>query len=338
MARRNNKDAYITDQFIAQNLIEIEKPTTNIRTIIFMVVVIFLVIGGVGLGIYFNRDKINWEIRLPWQDEDDPPLFEFGNKSKGKGKNNSKQEIVIPEIFPSSTNFRGLGMNPKDLKRDNKGYTFTLELTPAEVVRNIRIEKAIVDGYVIDLGIDVGEITEVTRTIEVRINQTDLDRYNILSFSRLGIFVSLDKNDSHGDNTHIQGYFNFKMHNNITYDNDVKGTIEIYRYKNDGDDNILYYYKTEADKDNTYIYFYFENSDFTIKRFSIKKLLINGELFDGAELNAEVFRGARDIFYITIPKKKVKEVENFSVSLFITEQNDENEKNNAIYVTPEYTR
>ncbi len=140
--------------------------------------------------------------------------------------------------------------------------------------------------------------------------------------------VDLKKNEAYS------GIYTPPIVNNITYDNDVDGLIEIYNEK----DNQLSYYKTETDKDNTYLYFYFNNKSRMLKEVIVKKLLINGELFPMEDFKKEIYYNARDIFYLTIPKKKVRNIDNFTVSFFITNVNEKAYHNSTVYQTNEYNK
>lgn len=335
MAKRN-RNKNVPDQFIVQNLIEIEKPKNNKASIIFMCVIVLLVVAGVGTVVFINRDKINWEFRLPWQDEDDPPIF--GGGASGKKGNTAKQELVIPEIMAGSSGVGGLDLSAKDLTHDDKGYEFTAVLNTKEVISNITIDKVTLDGYPFTIDKEVGNLSKDSMEVKVRINQTDLDKYNMMAFSKMGIFYSFETSDESTASNRRTVLFNANINNKISYDNNIKGIIEIFRYGSNSKNtssNVLYYYKTETDKDNTYIYFYFENVNEQNKTFTIKRLLINDELYDYEDFKFSVFRQSRDIFYLTIPKKKVREIANFNVSFFITEERG-GDGLNSTYITTEY--
>jgi len=81
-----------------------------------------------------------------------------------------------------------------------------------------------------------------------------------------------------------------------------------------------------------------ENRD-EIKNIKVKKLLINDELYDYSELNEVLYAGAEKIFYIVIPKNKVKEVKSFNISFFIINNAKEQDDKvfPAIYSTLEYS-
>ncbi|HIS18714.1 MAG TPA: hypothetical protein IAC02_08930, partial [Candidatus Coprovivens excrementavium] len=99
----------------------------------------------------------------------------------------------------------------------------------------------------------------------------------------------------------------------------------------------LNYYETITDQDNTYIYFDIKNDTYNSnKQVRIKKLIINGELYDYQDLDFKLYRGAENIFSIVIPKSKIKEVESFTVSFFITSYLDDEVL--GIYMTNDYTK
>lgn len=333
---RKNKNNNNTDAFIAQSLIEIERPTNNRATIIFVCFIILLIVGGVGVYLYTHRDKFDWEIRLPWQSPDEPPIF--GGNSKDKDKNKEKLDLVIPEIIEAKLPIQDSEVSFANLKHDDKGYTFITKIkNDKNPGFSFKIEKVLLDGYAFSVDATFENIDYGTHEYTVRINQTDLDRYKIESFSKMLVFYTYT---SSRDNKTVEGDFNIRITTRINYDNEMKNILEIYSYApkgTKGNNNILYFNRVDSDKDNHYIYFYFENTEKFIKEITIKRLLINEELYEYDDFKVEVYKKSHDIFYLTIPKKKVREIENFNVSFFITTIM-KNPDMNATYISSEYSK
>ena len=80
-----------------------------------------------------------------------------------------------------------------------------------------------------------------------------------------------------------------------------------------------------------------ENTKFNIE-LKIKKLIINDRLYDMPEFVEAIPKGSGTIFAIKIPEKKIKKVENFTVSFFILEYNIAGTSYNSIYSTNDYTK
>jgi hypothetical protein len=66
--------------------------------------------------------------------------------------------------------------------------------------------------------------------------------------------------------------------------------------------------------------------------------MINDRLYDMPEFIEVLPKGSGTIFAIRIPEKKIKEVENFTVSFFILEYNTTGTSYNSIYSTNDYTK
>lgn len=323
---KKNKNM-ITDQFIAQNLIEIEKPTNNKMAISLIIAVILLVLVGGGLILFLNRDKFDWELKLPWsKKEEERPLVVVDDD-----KRKEKLDLIVPKFTPKDYTLGELKFKFSDMVHTEKGYEFKVEVaTTSRKEYSVKADKVLIDNYAFNVNFSIDRVSSTGVGGTIKVAQTDLDKYGIISFSKLIVYFSYTDIQSGEENLQK---VDVTIVNNIKYDNDVKGLIEIYNLN----DTKLSYYRIDTDKDNTYIYFHVKNNSNYKKVISIKKLLINDEIYDYKDLNAEVYNLAQDIFYITIPKKEVKKVNNMKVSFFITGKAPV-EKNDAIYITTDYSK
>ncbi len=325
MSKKNKN--MITDQFIAQNLIEIEKPSNNRMAISLIIAVILLVLVGGGLILYINRDKIDWEFKWPWnKKEEERPLVVVDDD-----KRKEKLDLVVPILTPREYSLGGIIMEFSDMIHTEKGFEFKINLKTEEwETFSVKADKIVVDGYAFDLNFSVDKVSTTPVDGTIKIAQTDLDRYGIISFSKLILYLKFTNLET--EKEELQK-IDLALTNHIRYDNEIKGLIEIHNQN----DTKLSYYRVDTDKDNTYIYFHARNFNNFKKIIRIKKLLLNGEIYEYTDLNVEVYNLSQEIFYITIPKKDVKKVNNMTISFFIIGKAPV-EKNDAIYITNEYSK
>lgn len=326
MARRDSNNG---------NIVHVEKRATN-KFGLFLVII--LALGAAGYGGYFlyqHRAEIDWNIEIPWKKGE-----EEGEDKKTAGENtenkkNSNTDLVLPITLDNTFNVDGGTLRVYEPKADDKGYTIKLDYTVEKENGELVIEKILLNGYEtsteltmedeFDQGLTKENQQPTTETI--RLLKTELDSLNIHGISSLIFFYKVNTETTEGKLSRKE----IKVYNTLEFESGFKGLIEVYKNNN----TELYYYQTKTDKDNTYIYFDFKNTDYnTTRQIKIKKLLINGKLYEYTDLNFELYRGAENIFYLTIPKEKIKNVEEFSVAFFILAKTDGDIS--AIYITNDF--
>ncbi len=296
------------------NVVRMEKKATNKIGLFF---VILLAVGGFGYGGFYlfqHRKEIDWELKLPWSKEKDEEDNEKTDSKKDNG--GSKNAGLDGRLVVPSLNEKEFGENQGKLKlynirTDSKGYYIDVDFKTSAPSSTLTIFKVLVDGYDTSVTLRITDIADDEATTStILIPKTELDALKIVSFNKLDIYYKIDTPEKEGvlSRREIQAY------NKIEYDNTLKGLIEFYN-ANEVKGN---FYKVTDDKENTYIYFYFINENRNApKNVKIRRLLINGELFEYKDFNLDIYCGTNKVFYLTIPKKKVKKVENFTISFSI---------------------
>lgn len=309
-----------------EGLLRVEKKSTN-KVGIFIVVILFLALVAAS-GYYFYRNGISLDFSLPWQT--DKSKSENNKNAQGQSGSKTKNQYDDPKF--DDTKFSGsydYDITFTNFRKVKLGYDMDITITNSTVPYSFTLEKILVDGY--DTSASFTQKLEPHQSVTetVRINQTELDALDITAFSELTFYIkTVDANGKEKieDETILSKAL--KKANNARV-----GLIEIDR-KNQ---TIVNYYKTQEDKDNTYIYFDFKNySAGRIQLISVKKLKINGQIYEYKDLNETVYHGAEKVISLTIPKKDFKKVENFSISF--TMLNEINDKKTAAYITNEYSR
>lgn len=323
---------------IDEDMIHFEKRAAN-KKAIFLVVFLFIAILGIGgFFIYKYRDKFDWNLTLPWEKDEEYEILGNNNGPSTIPKNeNSNNKLIVPtlngEVYKNDTAL----IKFYDMAADDKGYTFKIDFTATKGTVTIDIEKILIDGFdttstlTLSDTVDLGSSEPTTSTI--RILKTELDALNITCFKRLTFYYRLNAPESNNKLNRID----VPVFSGVDFNNSIEGLVQMF----DNGDTLARYYRTLTDKDYTYIYFDFLNNNRNIsKKIKIKKLLINGELYD-CKLDELVFAGAEKIFYLPISRKEIKDIESFTVSFFIIDSNMENYNDNSVttvYTTPEYTR
>ncbi len=318
------------------NVVRMEKRATN-HFGLFLVIIIS--IAGFGFGGYYlykNREKFDWNIKLPWQKDTDEQGNSNQNTNKGlfgNKKNNKVNQLVVPSMSDQKFSVNDCDVKLYDIKGDDKGYTFSVDLKSNYTSATLTIEKVLIDGFDTSAKLTITDFSDSEGTPTsgtVRVDKSELDALGIYAFKNLTIYVKVDTSEKKGTPTRL----NFQVYNNIEYKNDLEGLIEIYHSNN----ILINYYKIETDKDNTYIYFNIFNEDRSNpKKVRIKKLLVNDELYDYSEIEEDLYSGTNKVFYLTIPKKKVKDVENITIAFFVIDKNYEGETT-GIHMTSDYRK
>lgn len=315
------------------NIVRLEKRATN-KFGLFLL--ILLVLGAVGYGgyyIYKHRSEIDWNIEIPWQKENNE---ENDNKSNNTNtKKNTNIDLVLPISLDNEITVSDGKLRVYEPKTDDKGYTLKLDYTAEKENSELVIEKILVNNYETSTKVTIKDDFEQGQTKEnqipttetIRLLKTELDPLNIHGMRSLIFFYRVNTESQEGKLERKE----VKVYNNLEFDSGLKGLIELYNNNN----TELYYYQTKTDKDNTYIYFDIKNIDYnTTRQVKVKKLLINGKLYEYTDLDFELYRGAENIFYLTIPKEKIKKVDDFTISFFILGKKEGSIS--AIYITNDY--
>jgi len=312
-----------------------EKRAANKKglVIVFLLALTFFGVGG--YFVYKNKDNFEWH--LPWEKEEETSSPEKPKQNPIIQNSSTKNtKLDVPTLNPKEISRNNTTIKVYGLEADDKGYSFKVDFTAKESTTTINIEKVLIDGHdtsgslILTDSLDIHPQQPTTGII--KIPKTELDALNITGFKRLTLYFRLINEKSNKSLIRLD----IEVFSNIDYDNSIKGLIEMFS----GGETLARYYQTLTDNDNTYIYFDFlnENRD-EIKNIKVKKLLINDELYDYSELNEVLYAGAEKIFYIVIPKNKVKEVKSFNISFFIINNAKEQDDKvfPAIYSTLEYS-
>lgn len=316
------------------NVVRLEKRSTNKIGLFFLIIIFIAGAGYGGFYLYKHRSEIDWDIKIPWQNEEHKNK---NNTSTSNNNNNSNKhtDLNVPSYLKEEIITKNGTLKFSDTKIDDKGYTIQVEYKTQTVPSEIRIEKVLVNGYETSSTLTIGnddntgdDNSQQTITKSLRILATELIPLKITGIKNLTIYYR----EIGGISKENLERKTIKAENLVDVNAGLKGLIEFYN-KNQ---TTIYYYQTITDQDNTYIYFDAKNSDVnTTKEIRVKKLLINGELYEYKDLNFNLYRGAENIFMIEIPKKKIKKVENFTVSFFILAKEDDELA--GVYITNEYS-
>lgn len=319
-------------QISSDNIVRMEKRATNKFGLFLVFLAVIAIFGGGGFLIYKYRDQIDWNIKLPWSKESKSSIEEEEEKSNNK---TTKKELIIPRITEKNTiSDLTSSFSVTEIKADDRGYVFTIELLTEANWANLTIEKILLDGYNTEATLEISDAKDIgeqkTTTKTIRINQTDLDKFNINGFSRLAFFYILEEPDK----TLPLKMKVMTFESEYTIINGNKGLIKV----DEKGSTLIEYSKTVKADNATYIYFEAQNSDLTANReIIIKRLMINNRLYEMPEFTETIYRGSRKSFYIKIPKEKIKNVNELLISFFILKKDDDG-INKEIYITNEYSR
>lgn len=319
---------------IDEDMVYFEKRAVNGRGLFFVILFAILLFGIGGYFVYQNRDKFDWT--LPWAKDDDEYEVlgdKTGNSTITKNPSSNK-ELIVPllrnEIFKrNQTQIRAY-----DLTGDDKGYSFKLDYTAESENLTLSIEKILLDGHdtsatlTLSDNVDVG--TQQPTTATINIPKTEIDAIDLTCFKNMTIYYRIKGGDKEKELIRID----INAYSPIESDNTIQGLVEFYN----GDKVKARYYRTLTDKDYTYIYFDFLNQNKYSKRnLKIKRLLINGKLYDYKDFNEEIYAGTEKIFYISIPRDEIKDVKSFNISFYMMTYDDTNHMIST-YVTSEYEK
>lgn len=316
-----------------KNVVRFEKKATNHVGLFFVFIFAVAIFGGGGFLLYKYRDQIDWNFTLPWESGKDG---ENGKDSSGK---KSKKELVVPEFQRTKSIIKGKStFEIIKIETDEKGFVIHANFKTTSPQATFDVNQVVIDGYHTTTTFKVKDTfsgndpaAREGTNVKFRIYQTDLDKYNLTSFKNLVFHYTLYENDQTYNNCITQISFT----NYVKTSEGLKGLAEV----GDNERVFIKYYKTDKFLNETYIYFFVDNKNTKFNtELKIKKLMINDRLYDMPEFIEVLPKGSGTIFAIRIPEKKIKEVENFTVSFFILEYNTTGTSYNSIYSTNDYTK
>ncbi len=319
---KKNIDAY------ERSLVRMEKNATN-HVGLFLVIVLAIVIFGVGgFLLYKNRDSIDWSLSLPWDNKDDD---NSPSSKKDKDKQSSEREELAK---PKLNNYkviedRGITLIADNLVQNDQGFTFDLIYTNYNGDVTFTLEKVLVDKY--DTTANFTEKVPAGQTMKknVHVKQTELDIVNIKNFANLTLYIRIDTEDGPGKAVR----YNLVVNNLLLNENKLEGLIEFENNKQ----SIISFYQVTEDKDNSYIYFdYLNDTANRTQVLTVKKLVINDEIYDVKSFSNEIYHGAEKLLYITVPKKDFKKIEKFTIGFTVLNYIDD--ELYSVYITKEYSK
>jgi len=255
-------------------------------------------------------------------------------KSENSLLKDYKSSLIKPTSYDEYQELKYGTLYLTNLTVDDKGYNLGFRYDPKSgyYADNIilKINKTLVDTFDTSATLDIKTNGQSYVLGNMQIKKTELDALGINSFSELKLFITeYSTAKERSEDTIV----NWNFYNEINPYNSTKGLIEIANI----DDIKISYYKRVEDKDNTYLYFDVKNKNNNIySTVYIKKLLVNGNIYDTENIEINNYPSSENIFYITIPTKTYKEVEEFTVSFIcIIKEKDEIISYN---ITNEYTK
>lgn len=308
-----------------------EEKRINIVPILLIIIVLAAFTGG-GYYLYKNKDKFEITDIIPWIDEN-----KTESKKDSSNTNNNSSNLSIPTLGIVHSSAKDGNINITGVTADDKGYLITLELQCSQVSWcSISVTEILIDGFYVSTTFDIeddGTDTEATQ-VQFRINQTELDNLEITGFQNIIMYYYYDSPTLEEKDKGTLMNSSFTFYNKIPVDNTKKGLLNV-----DTKGTVtIKYYKIVKSADYTYIYFDVKNSNSkSTQTIMIKKLLINGDIYEMTEFEEKIYNGAEQLVYIKIPTQKVKEVKNITVSFFILEK-DKNNENTKIYITNEFNK
>ncbi len=310
-----------------EGFLQMEKRATNKKGIIIILIIMLALIGGSVF--YFSRNGISFEFNLPWQTEEkiENKKKKEEEKEETKIKNKLDAPVFNDQQFYTAADYM---IEFSDFHKSNLGFDADITFSTTNNPRTVILEKVLVDGYdtTTTFTKSLNPLESITQTI--RINQVELDALDIVTFGRIALYFKVL--DSEGKSE--VKLFEMNASNKIDVDNSRKGLIEIDNKNN----TKISYYKLLEDKDNSYLYFDFKNTSLGKSQIiAIKKLMINGKIYDYKSLKEEIYHGAEKIVSLTIPKSDYKKITSFAIS-FVMFSTDENGKMTEAYITNEYSR
>ncbi len=314
------------DVFLDEPQDQDKKSTKKIIIDIIGIVLVILVIIGTYLVIVFREEII---AAIPViRDESGKIVVK---KEKNTTSSRDLEKLTAPISSGIGKEIRGLKIEGSDYTVEDDGLKFTITITPANYIKLesiLTIDRIAVDGYEFSNHYEVEIKPFTSSTQEIIIDKLELDKYSIIRPNVITFFAF----DSANPDSKVPQIASITLNYNTPMDNKIKGLIPIGEVSN----LAFYFYKQDTDMENTYLYFNINNKSSSERhKIKIKKLVINDKIIDTSDFEEESYFLSEKLFYIKIPRKTIANVEKFSVSFFVIM--NENEKNERIYITKEYT-
>lgn len=314
------------------DVVRMEKKATNKFGLFLIFLFVIAFFGGGGYLVYRYRDKIDWNLKLPLENKEETKKEE--NKTNKKEENKKRTDLIVPTGFIKAISESGCNFSFTEISLDDKGYLLKGQLSTHHSYCIFDVNQMVVDGFYITpkftINYQSANNDPNPKTVDVRIPQTEIDNLGLNGFKVITLYYTVQNPKEKVDEkiVALNATAQFKVNNS------PKGLIKI-DYKGNTQ---VYFNKVVEASDGTYIYFNFFNEDTrNIRKILIKKLLINGKLYEIEDFEKKVYRGSMISHYIFIPKKDFRKVEEFKVSFFIIRENNQTEEH-AYYITNEYTK
>lgn len=316
-------------------LFRMEKRASNKVGVFLVIVVALILLGGVFFYLYSNKDGIDWSFSWPWGNEEkktEPSEDSDNIKLPNSNTSSNKEELSMPslkeeEVLEDTGDYK---ITISNLQNDDRGFTLDIVFKAYDNDYTFVLEKILVDGFDTSVTLNKSVAKGAQFKENIRINKSDLNLVNVSNFSNLTFYYRVDTPSLSLTGNVIKK--SVTVNSIVMSDNVIKGLVEIDNYNQ----TTVSYYTTVDDKDNYYIYFDFKNISLNKKQqVSIKKLTINGKIYDYKDFKTEIYQGAEKVVYLVIPKSEVKTIENFTVSF--TMLCEVEGKITAAYITNEYS-
>ena len=316
-------------------LFRMEKRASNKVGVFLVIVVALILLGGVFFYLYSNKDGIDWSFSWPWENgenkidqSDNPDNIKLPNSNSSSNKEELSMPSLKEEVWDGMGDYKIIVSN---LQADDHGFTLDIAFEAYRNDYTFVLEKILVDGFDTSVTLNKSVAKGAQFKENIRINKSDLNLVNVSNFSNLTFYYRVDTPSLSLTGSVIKK--SVTVNSIVMSDNVIKGLVEI----DNSNQTTVSYYTTVDDKDNYYIYFDFKNISLNKKQqVSIKKLLINGKIYDYKDFKTEIYQGAEKVVYLIIPKSEVKTIENFTVSFTMLCEVDG--KITAVYITNEYSK
>lgn len=310
-----------------------KKQSPVIPIIIFLSIVTIL---SVIVILIFNTIVNNTNIDLPWVNNKE-------EQKKPQTSSKDEMDLIIPSLPPDLNSLEILDavVNFTKVTADKNGYLITIELTSHSEYTTMEVKEVVLDGFYLTTKFAVSDRVDYDETgwkkseqdptiYEMRIKQTELDELGIIGFNEIKLFFDIENEKE----KMLDSNYSIIAINDLDIVNERKGLIQA----DSKNGLVISYYKTVDAEDATYIYFDFnnQNKDKDLKIY-VKKLEINGKLYDLKDFGDKVYRQSRRALYLKIPKKDFSRVNTVNVSFFVTEETRAGKVEYA-YITNEYSR